>query len=66
MRYLVDLFGGSKNVTEVTAGHALDLALLDLDSGKVPRSELIHSARVYQLDHEGKVIGMEEGKACLS
>jgi hypothetical protein len=59
MRYLVDLFGGSKNVTEVTASHALDLALLDLDSGKVPRAELINSARVYQLDHEGKIVAVE-------
>jgi hypothetical protein len=68
MRYLVDLFGGSKNVTEVTAGQALGLALLDLDSGKVPRSELIHSARVYELDQDGDVLrvvpcALEEGNA---
>jgi len=53
----------------VNPSHALDLALLlDLNSGKVPRSELIHSARVYPLDHEGKIIGLvrselEEGNA---
>lgn len=57
MRYLVDLFGGTTRVSEVTAGHALDLALLDLNSdGKVPREELIQSARVYQLDQNGKVV----------
>jgi hypothetical protein len=68
MRYLVDLFGGRIPVTEVTLSAALDLALLDLDRGKVPRAELINSARVYQLDQEGKVIGvvrceLEEGNA---
>jgi hypothetical protein len=62
MKYLVDLLGGLIPVTEVTSSHALDLALLDLDSGKVPRAELINSARVYQLDHEGKVCRVEEGK----
>jgi hypothetical protein len=61
MRYLVDLFGGLIPVSEVTSSDALDLALLDLDSGKVPRSELINSARVYQLDQDGKVVS-EEGK----
>jgi hypothetical protein len=66
MRYLVDLLGGSIRVNEVTSSDALDLALLDSD-GKVPREELINSARVYQLDQEGKVIGvvrceLQEGK----
>lgn len=57
MRYLVDLFGGMRRVYEVTAGQALDLALLDLDGDDMaPREELIHSARVYELDQDGGVL----------
>lgn len=68
MRCLVDIFGKPPiPVTEVTADAAFTLALLDMEGSKVPRKELIQSARVYELDQEGKVIGvvryeLEEGK----
>lgn len=54
MNYLVDL-GQLIPVTEVTAGDAFDLALLELGERRQGvREELIHTARVYKLDPDGK------------
>jgi hypothetical protein len=54
MNYLVDL-GRLIPVTEVTAGNAFDLALLELDERRPgTRKELILAARVYKLDQDGR------------
>lgn len=56
MRYGVDFFGKPLiPVIEVTAAAAFGLALLDLEDSKIPRKELILSARVYELDQDGKI-----------